>query len=204
MAEDIKPTRSELIKLKRKIKLAKNGYELLKKKKDGLIQEFFSILDEVRKNRDVLGGIHRKSITSLELSRAMDGTLAVESTAFSVTKNPEIKVHTKNIMGVSVPEIEIIQGEVLDERNYGIIGSSSYVDTVVDDYQELLEKIVLSAEMETAMKRLLLEIEKTRRRVSALEYIVIPRMEGQAKFIRARLEELERENLFKLKLIKKK
>jgi len=93
---------------------------------------------------------------------------------------------------------------VLDERNYGIIGSSSYVDTVVDDYQELLEKIVLSAEMETAMKRLLLEIEKTRRRVSALEYIVIPRMEGQAKFIRARLEELERENLFKLKLIKKK
>ena len=107
-------------------------------------------------------------------------------------------------MGVSVPESEIVQGTVLDERNYGIIGSSSYIDNVVDDYQELLEKIVLSAEMETAMKRLLLEIEKTRRRVSALEYIVIPRMEGQAEFIRSRLEELERENLFKLKLIKKK
>ena len=106
MTEDIKPTRSELIKLKRKIKLAKNGYELLKKKKDGLIQEFFSILDEVRKNREVLGGIHKKSVNSLEVSRAMDGTLAVESAAFSVTKNPDIKVQPKNIMGVSVPEIE--------------------------------------------------------------------------------------------------
>lgn len=201
----IKPTRSELINLKKKIKLAQTGHDLLKRKKDGLVQEFFRILEQVKNQRKILVQNYRACIGKLEVARALEGTSNIESLAFSLKDEPEVMIHGKSVMGVKVPQIEtkLVRRPLL-ERGYGVIGTSSYTDELVESWETLLEMIVKSVETETALKRLLLEIEKTKRRVSALEYIVIPNMEEAAAFIRLRLEEMERENLFRLKRIKKK
>ncbi len=202
---DIKPTRSELINLKKKIKLAQMGHDLLRRKKDGLVQEFFRILELVREQRKTLVRNYRASISKLEVARALEGTASIESIAFALKDEPEVVIHGKSIMGVRVPKIETkFAKRPILERGYGVIGTSSYTDELIESWENLLEMVVRSVETETAMKRLLLEIEKTKRRVSALEYVVIPNMEAAASFIRLRLEEMERENLFRLKRIKKK
>ncbi|HIJ98574.1 TPA: V-type ATP synthase subunit D [archaeon] len=202
---DIKPTRSELINLKKKIKLAQVGHDLLKRKKDGLVQEFFRILDLVKEQRKTLVRNYRASVSKLEIARALEGTASIESIAFALKDEPEVIIHGKSIMGVKVPQIttKFVKRPLL-ERGYGLIGTSSYTDELVESWENLLEMVVRSVETETTLKRILLEIEKTKRRVSALEYVVIPNMEGAASFIRLRLEEMERENLFRLKRIKKK
>ena len=108
-------------------------------------------------------------------------------------------------MGVTVPEVsftEIIHS--IDERGYGIIGTSSAIDEAAGAYEELLDKIIRTAEVETAVKRLLMEIERIKRRVNALEFRVIPDLKEAEAFIMFRLEEMERENIFRLKKIKKK
>lgn len=205
MAQQVKPTRSELISLKKKIKLAQMGHGLLKRKKDGLVQEFFKILEQVKQQRKLLIQNYRASTSKLEVARALEGTSNIESLAFSLKDEPEVIIHGRSIMGVKVPKIEtrLVRRPLL-ERGYGIIGTSSYTDELIESWELMLEMIVKSVEKETTLKRLLLEIEKTKRRVSALEYIVIPNMESAASFIRLRLEEMERENLFRLKRIKKK
>jgi V/A-type H+-transporting ATPase subunit D len=106
-------------------------------------------------------------------------------------------------MGVVVPKIEASSvHKPINKRGYGILGTSSYIDETVDSYEILVDKIILAAEIETTMKRLLDDIEKTKRRVNALEFKVIPEMQEAMDFIRFRLDEMERENTFRLKRIK--
>jgi V/A-type H+-transporting ATPase subunit D len=88
------------------------------------------------------------------------------------------------------------------ERGYGIIGTSSRIDEAAESYERLVEQIIVSAEIESAMKKLLEDIEKTKRRVNALEFKVIPELRDAEKFIKLRLEEMEREETFRLKKIK--
>jgi V/A-type H+-transporting ATPase subunit D len=106
-------------------------------------------------------------------------------------------------MGVVVPKIKVstIQKSV-EERGYGLIGTSVRIDESVHAFEKLTEKVLEAAELETTMKKLLDEIESTKRRVNALEFKVIPQLEEVAAYITLRLEELERENIFRLKRIK--
>lgn len=203
MAQDVKPTRSELIQLKRKIKLSESGHKLLKMKRDGLIIEFFKILNEARNVRTELDAAYAKSVEKFNLASAVEGMITVRSTAFTAKESPEIQLSGHNIMGVVVPKISSTGvRKSLIERGYGIIGTSSYIDETADSYEDLVEKIIVAAELETAMKRILNEIEKTKRRVNALEFKVIPELIATMKYIRFVLEELERENTFRLKRIK--
>jgi V/A-type H+-transporting ATPase subunit D len=203
MAQDVKPTRSELIQLKRKIKLSESGHKLLKMKRDGLIIEFFKILNEARNVRTELDAAYAKSVEKFNLASAVEGMITVRSTAFTAKESPEIQLSGHNIMGVVVPKISSTGvRKSLTERGYGIIGTSSYIDETADSYEDLVEKIIVAAELETAMKRILNEIEKTKRRVNALEFKVIPELIATMKYIRFVLEELERENTFRLKRIK--
>jgi V/A-type H+/Na+-transporting ATPase subunit D len=203
MAQDVKPTRSELIQLKRKIKLSESGHKLLKMKRDGLIIEFFKILNEARNVRTELDAAYAKSVEKFNLASAVEGMITVRSTAFTAKESPEIQLSGHNIMGVVVPKISSTGvRKSLIERGYGIIGTSSYIDETADSYEDLVEKIIIAAELETAMKRILNEIEKTKRRVNALEFKVIPELIATMKYIRFVLEELERENTFRLKRIK--
>jgi V/A-type H+/Na+-transporting ATPase subunit D len=205
MTTDIKPTRSELIKINNQIKLAKSGHSLLKKKRDGLILEFFEILKSAKTVRNGLAKQYEESQKKLNIARTMYTDLRIRSLAFAIQETPEINVETKNIMGVKVPKIESKQvTKTLEQRKLGISGSTAVIDDTIGSYEVLVEIILKVAEIETTMKKLLNEIEKTKRRVNALEFNVIPKLTSQKKFIKLRLEEMERENIFRLKRVKAK
>ena len=200
---DVKPTRMELIETKRKIKLSKSGYKLLKMKRDGLIMEFFELLPKVKDLRSQLSELYSDGMEKLAIAVAADGKTALESAANCLNKAPEVELSSKNIMGVVVPSVEVTAVEKsLEDRGYGLIGTSIRVDEAVHAFEKLSEMIILAAEGETTMKKLLDEIESTKRRVNALEFKVIPNLEEIAKYISFRLEELERESIFGLKRIK--
>lgn len=205
MALDIKPTRSELIKLKKKINLAVSGHKLLKKKRDGLILDFFEVLKEAKTVRKELVEVYGDSLDKVNKARIIETDIKIKSIAMAVKERPVVQVETKNIMGVIVPKIksEPLQKNLM-ERGYGIIGSSAAIDEAAAGFEKLVEKVIKAAEIETAMKKMLMEIEKTKRRVNALEFVVMPKMEEVKKFITLRLEEMERENIFGLKMIKAK
>ena len=204
MAQEIKPTRSELMKLKKKIKLAQSGYNLLKKKRDGLILDFFEILNRAKTLRSELVSFFKDSQNKLNIARVLELDLTIKSVALAMKNRPEIDLKTKSIMGVKVPKINQLDLQKKRfERGPGIYNSST-ISEAAEAYEKLVEKITIAAEVETSMKKLLQEIEKTKRRVNALEFAVIPKMQKQAAFIRLRLEEMERENIFRMKRIKKK
>jgi V/A-type H+-transporting ATPase subunit D len=203
--KEVKPTRSELLQVKKKIKLTQAGHKILKMKRDGLVLEFFKILEQAKEIRQKVVDDYQVAMDKIAVAKAVDGVIAVQSAAFALKSHPKIKLRSKNVMGLVVPEIETtsIKSKV-DERGYGVVGTSSYIDEAADAFENLAETIVLAAEVETTMKRLLEEVEKTKRRVNALEYRVIPDLQEAEAFIEFRLEEMERENIFRLKRIKQK
>ena len=202
---NIKPTRTELIKLTKQIKLAKSGHSLLKKKRDGLILEFFEVLKRAKSSRGELALKYKDAQQRMNVARTLYSELKLRSIALAATERPTIALQTKNIMGVKVPKIDYTAKTVaFEDRKLGIAGSTAVIDDSVASYEELLQQIIKVAEIETTMKRLLSEIEKTKRRVNALEFSVIPRMDAVKKFIKLRLEEMERENIFRLKRVKGK
>jgi len=203
LKDTIKPTRSELIELRKKRMLSEMGHKLLKMKRDGLIMEFFNILNEAKDLRREIVEDYKDAEEKIALTESVDGVIAVKSAAFSLKDKPEITLLSKNVMGVNVPLIEgrgITKRAV--ERGYGVIGTSGRIDEAAKSYEKLVEKVILAAEIETTIRKLLDEIEKTKRRVNALEFRVIPELLEAEAFIRLRLEELERENIFRLKRIK--
>ncbi len=202
---EVQPTRMELLKLKRRIKMAKRGHSLLKMKRDGLIMEFRSILDEAREIIGKMVEKYKKAREKIAFAMALDGVIAVKSAALANPVEPEFVLLKKNIMGVVVPVIKRrkIRRTIL-EREYGVIGTTTRIDEAVSAYEELVDAILEVAEVETTLRRLIEEIEKTKRRVNALEYRVIPRMEETEKYISFRLEEMDRENIVRLKKIKAK
>jgi V/A-type H+-transporting ATPase subunit D len=200
---DIKPTRSELINLKRKIQLSERGYKILKMKRDGLILEFFKVLATAKDSRGELLDKYKVAVDMMALANTVEGAIGVKSAAFSVKEVPEITLKSKNIMGVIVPQIEASRvKKSLVDRGYGVLGTSTVIDESASAFEELVESIIESAEIETTMKRLLDEIEKTKRRVNALEFKVIPELTAARDFIKMRLDEMEREELFRMKRIK--
>ena len=204
MTSDIKPTRSELLQLKKKIRLAKSGHSMLKKKRDGLILEFFRALEKAKTVRSELVAEYIIALEKMNIARALESDLQLKSIAMAVKDKPLIEIETKNIMGVRVPKVNKsgVQKSFLT-RGYGFISGSIKIDEAALAYEKLVEKILDAAEYETILKRLLQEIDKTKRKVNALEKITIPRLERDASYIRLRLEEMERENFARLKHIKK-
>ena len=205
MALDIKPTRSELTKLKGRIKQTKNGYKLLKMKRDGLFHEFRKLLAEMIEAKRELTNTYRLAKQRIDLANAIEGGLKVRSAAIANSASPEVEVERRNIMGVVVPSVSGTNlKQAFGERSIGFTGSSPYIDEAADSFGNLIERMVKAAEMEATLKRLLAEIEATKRRVNALEFKVIPELEEARVFIQLRLEEMEREETFRLKRFKNK
>jgi V/A-type H+-transporting ATPase subunit D len=203
--KDVKPTRSELINLKRKIKLSERGYNILKMKRDGLILEFFKVLEDAKTSRGELLENYERAAELIKLAETVEGAVGVKAAAMAVQQNPRIDLRKKNIMGVVVPDIEASAvRKTLTTRGYGLIGTTSVIDETAEAYEELVDAVIRAAEIETTMRRLLDEIEGTKRRVNALEFKVIPELREASNFIKMRLDEMEREELFRLKKIKAK
>lgn len=200
---DVKPTRSELINLKRRIALSERGYKILKMKRDGLILEFFKILNQAKDTRGELDIRYGKAVEMMAVANTIEGAIGVKSAAFSVKEVPNIELKSKNVMGVVVPEIKAskVKKGIMD-RGYGVLGTTSIIDDTASSFEDLVDAIIKSAEVETTMKKLLEEIESTKRRVNALEFKVIPELTEARDFIKMRLDEMEREELFRLKKIK--
>ena len=204
-AADITPTRSVLLETKKKIKLSQSGHKIMKMKRDGLIIEFFEVMEKAKKMRDSVVSDYEEAMDRIAIAMAVDGTIAVKSAAYARKANPEVTLGSKSIMGMMVPKVEATLTKApITERGYGVIATSAYIEEAAQAFEKLLDTIVRAAEVETTMRRLLDEIEKTKRRVNALEFKVIPELEAVQAFIRFRLEEMDRETLISLKHLKGK
>lgn len=204
-AHDITPTRSVLIELKKKITTTKSGYKIMKMKRDGLIIEFFEVMDKAKAMRGSVSSDYQSAMTKIAIARAVEGEIAVKSAAYAMKSEPSVKVGSKSIMGMMVPKVEAdTKVTNLETKGYGVISTSAYIEEASNAFEKLLNTLIRAAEIETTMKKLLDEIEKTKRRVNAMEFKVIPDLEAAQAFVKFRLEEMERENTIRLKFLKGK
>jgi V/A-type H+-transporting ATPase subunit D len=202
--EQVNPTRMELIKKNAQIKLAEQGRDLLREKMDALIREFFQIMENVSKSRDELEKVSDLAQRSLLIAQAVDDPVALKSASFATKRHIALDISGKNIMGIPVPVIGKKRVSLsLLERGYSILGVSGRIDETAEKFEAEIDLIIGLAETETALRRLGDEIQMNRRRVNALEQVLIPELKKQAKYIKIIIEEREREDLYRLKKVKK-
>jgi len=204
--EEVRPTRSELLERRGQIQLAQQGMDLLKQKRDALLIEFMSVMDETLR----LSGTLQKTVSeaqySLAVAKSVDGNVSVRSVAMATKGEVTIDMTGTKIMGVSVPVVTKGDSPLRSSftRGYSITGVSSRIDESADKFERILDVIIEYADIETRLKRLGEEIQKTNRRVNALEQITVPSLREQVAYIRQTLDERAREDLFRLKKVKKK
>jgi V/A-type H+/Na+-transporting ATPase subunit D len=204
MIEGINPTRMELLKLKDREKLAVKGHSLLKEKRNALIMEFFNILERVKGSREDVEKTLKEAYKDLTAAQIVMGDLAVKKSAMSVKESVEVDIDSRSVMGVVVPVIDSdIHQRTMVERGYGFLDTSVKLDEAAHKFEESIKLIIELGEIEKTIILLAGEIESTKRRVNALEHIIIPKLENTVKYIEMRLEEMERENFVRLKMIKK-
>ncbi|MCW7078886.1 MAG: V-type ATP synthase subunit D [Canidatus Methanoxibalbensis ujae] len=202
--EGVSPTRMELLRLRQREKLAENGEELLREKRDALVAELLDVVCEVRDARKEMEAKMKEAFTHLAIAKAMLGAEKVRNLSLSARpQEMRIEFAARSVMGVSIPIIEFRHlVRKTTERGYSITDSSSALDEAARCFEEAVEKILRLAEIEEAVRHLASEVEKTKRRVNALKYVVIPRLKETRRYIQMRLEEMERENFTRLKKIK--
>jgi V/A-type H+-transporting ATPase subunit D len=204
MIEGINPTRMELLKLKQREKLAIKGHSLLKEKRNALIMEFFNILERVKGSRENVSEKLIDAYKDLTAAQIIMGDLAVRKAAMSVKESVNVDIESRSIMGVVVPVMDYdVQKRNIVERGYGFMDTSVKLDEAAKEFEESIALIIELAEVEKTIILLAGEIESTKRRVNALEHIIIPRIKNTVKYIEMRLEEMDRENFVRLKMIKK-
>ncbi len=199
--EGAKPTRMELLSIKKKKMLAKKGDEILTKKRDALVSEFFDIIKERSAAR-------KEAFDALEKARKMVikaemtiGSSELMSLAMAVPERYDIDIRTENVMGVRLPRFSANEKN-MGEPPYGLAGTNAYLDAAREEFSIALSKLIRLAEIESSTERMAGEIESTKRRVNALEYVFIPRLEATEKYISMQLDEREREDFFRRKRIK--
>ena len=202
--EGVSPTRMELLRLSRREKLAEKGHDLLREKRDALIAEFLDVVGEVRDIRKEVEAKLSEAFEFLILAQALSGVEQVRQLSLMTGHTISIDSSSRSIMGVQIPLLER-SGELVrnvTERGYSLFDSSAALDRSARSFEEALQLIIKLGEVEEAVRKLAGEVEKTKRRVNALEYIMIPSLKATRKYIRMRLEEMERENFTRLKKIK--
>jgi len=202
---DIKPTRSGLLILRTRLRLAHKAHTLLRMKRDVLILEVTRLAPRVKAEYDLLIERHTRTQYLIAAAYMIEGTAGMTVAAYSVEITPEISIKQKNIYGVQVPVItgNNIHTEVT-ERGYGLLGTSLVIDDLADSYEDLLAAIIAYAESEATLKKLLIEVERVGRRVKALEFQIIPVLEVAGQTISLMRDEIEREETGRLFHIKKR
>lgn len=198
----INPTRMNLITTKRRIGMAKKGYNVLKRKREVLVIEFLALLKQSRQDRTYLNKLMEKAYRSVTIASAYVGDFELESTALHVPEAERIGITLKGVMGVQIPNI--IKTTEIGKANYNLVSTSIAVDDINEAFMKSLETVVDVAQRELGLKRLVLEIEKAKRRVNALEYKLIPELGRRSKYISMRLDEIDRDSFAALKHVKKR
>ena len=197
---NVNPTRMSLLNLRKQLKTAQRGHKLLKDKRDGLMKHFMEIIREARSLRLEVEKEMGASLASfLAASTTMDPKMFEGALAFPEAEL-SLDVNTKNVMSVQVPQFSSKSEGNL--KNYGFAQTSGDLDIALGKLEKLLPELLRLAEMEKTAEALADEIEKTRRRVNALEYTMIPNLEETIKFIIMKLGEQERGGIIATMVVK--
>ena len=201
---NVNPTRMELNNLKRRLITARRGHKLLKDKRDELVKQFMTIVKENKRLREICERMLGEAQNDFLLSRASISDQIIEESLMYPKKTIRLDVQTKNIMGVKVPVITDIDEEESDPNiyPYGILSTTAELDSALYNITEVIPYLIELAEKEKTVQLMASEIERTRRRVNALEYIMIPQFEETIKYITMKLEENERGNISRLMKVK--
>lgn len=203
VTQNVRPTRMEYLRTIRRIAMARKGLKLLKLKRQALILEFFNMSKKVATLRSGLRERLRRSYESIHIAELFVGPLRLEYESMRIPRLKELILRSKNVMGVRIPEIQAYQQVLMTDQEY-LLELPASVNQAVKTFRELHSMVLDVAEKETALRKLLIEIEKTKRRSNAIENVLIPRLQANAKYIKFRFDEMERESFIKLKTVKRK
>lgn len=203
--EQVNPTRTELLNRRAQIRLATQGAELLRGKREALVREFLSELPRFNQARDSMRKSLIRAKRALIRALSLDGPEAVASAGLAAGRGVTVGLEERNIWGVRVVDVSTAwRAHTAAERLYSPLDASARIDESAERFEQVLAEVLLVAPLDRKMRRLAEEIRKTSRRVNALEQRLLPELLEQVQFIRATLDQREREDVFRLKRLKKK
>ena len=201
-AINVRPTRMEYLRTIRRIAMSRKGLKLLKLKRSALILEFFNMSKKVASLRSGLQARLVKGYEGIHGSEMFVGPVRLEYESLRIPKIHDLTLKSKNVMGVRIPEL-ITESSGRAGQEY-LLEIPASINQAVKAFQDVHQMVLDVAEKETALRKLLLEIEKTKRRSNAIENVLIPRLQANARYIKFRFDEMERESFTKLKTVKRK
>lgn len=199
---NIRPTRLEYIRTKRRIVIARKGLKLLKLKRQALILEFFSTSKTAATLRSGLQSELIKGYESIRMAEMMAGSIRLENEAMKIPSLASLQIKSKNVMGVRIPKL--VGGQRQGALTEHLLELPTSINEAIKTFQQVHRMVLDVAEKETALRKLLLEIERTKRKSNAIENVFIPRLASAVKFITFRLDEMERDTFIMLKTVKRK
>ncbi|MDE1548011.1 V-type ATP synthase subunit D [Jeotgalibaca caeni] len=201
---NVKPTRMELSNLKDRLQLSTRGHKLLKDKQDELMRQFISLIKKNNQLRDEVEQQLTESMREFVVAKSLINESFIEELFVGAETNVELNIHERNIMSVIVPQMdfEVKEAEVSSDIQYGYLNSSSELDNAIERIEGVLPKLLELSEVEKTCQLMADEIEKTRRRVNALEYRMIPQLQETIRYIQMKLEENERSSIVRMMKVK--
>lgn len=199
-ALNVNPNRMELSRLKRKLAVAKRGHKLMKDKQDALVKEFLGKAREIYQMRIDVEGELGGCYSGFLLARAQTLPEMLEQTLMNAGGNVRVNVTFANVMSVRVPRFQLPEQSV--SLSYGLGTSPGSLDVALERFLKLMERLVALAAEERALKSMAVEIERTRRRVNALEHVMVPQLIEAIRSISMKLDESERSTLSRLMVVK--
>ena len=203
-SSQIIPTRMELSRIKDKLAVARKGHKLLKDKRDELMRQFLIMVREnMELRKHVEEGIRQANINFIVAKAGMDAE-TLNTALMAAKQKVTLGVSTKNVMSVNIPvfDVRTKTASETDIYSYGYAFTSSDLDGAIKSLADIRDDMILLAEKEKACKLMAAEIEKTRRRVNALEHVIMPEAQKNIKYISMKLEETARDNTIRLIKVK--
>ncbi|MBR3893546.1 MAG: V-type ATP synthase subunit D [Clostridia bacterium] len=200
----VNPTRMEMKRIQTRYQTARKGHKLLKDKRDELMKRFLDVVREDKQLRERVEAALAKVYGSFTVASAVSSPKMLEEALICPKKECELKVDYQNVMSVTVPKFQmrVLSEGNSDSYNYGMVFTSGELDSSLRELGEVMEDLLRMAELEKTAQLLAEEIERTRRRVNALEYILMPQYLATIKSIKMKLDENERGNTTRLMKVK--
>ena len=198
----INPTRMELTRIKRRLVTAKRGHKLLKDKRDEMVRQFIQLIRENHRLREEVEAELSGALRNFAMARAVTEPELMEEALLCPARSIRVDMGIRSVLSVRVPTLRTTEGDQTATLSYGLAETSAQLDGAIESLAALLPKLIHLAEVEKTCELLADEIEKTRRRVNALEYVMIPQFTETIRFIAMKLDENERGSLTRLMKVK--